>query len=329
MVTGGAGYIGSHTVRQLVDVGHSVVVYDNLSKGHREAVSSKADLVVGDIQDAAKVEAVLREQGIEAVLHFAAFIEVAESVARPDLYLANNFQGSLSLLEGMKRAAVQKLVFSSTAAVYGDPLHVPVSEGHPLAPINPYGQSKVLAEQAIEKACERGDIEAVVLRYFNVAGAAPDGSIGEDHEPESHLIPRLLQAALEGGASAQIYGIDYPTPDGTCVRDYVHVDDLAQAHLLALNAVAPGRCQIFNVGSEAGFSVREVLAACQKVTGKTFPIEEKGRRPGDPPVLIARSEKLRRRLGWRQAYPSIETMIEHAWKWHSKRHREPNKGFKG
>jgi UDP-glucose 4-epimerase len=314
LVTGGAGYIGSHAVRELLSAGHDVTVLDNLSTGHRAAVDPKAHFVQGDMGDAVAVERLLKDRRIEAVLHFAAFIEVGESVQDPDKYYRNNFSNALSLLGSMRAAGVKKIVFSSTAAVYGNPTSIPITEDAPRAPINPYGRSKMMTEMAIEDSSKAYGLGYAILRYFNVAGASPDGKIGEAHEPESHLIPRILMAARDG-KSVGIFGTDYKTPDGTCIRDYVHVVDLVRAHILALEKIEPGRGQIFNLGSENGFSVREVIDACRAATGINIRAEEHPRRPGDPDSLVASSARIRD-LGWRPEYPDLKTIISHAWKWH-------------
>jgi UDP-glucose 4-epimerase len=326
LVAGGAGFIGSHAVRQLLNAGHRVVVLDNLSHGHREAVDdaarglrSEAHWIEGDIADRTRVLRALRDYDIDAVMHFAALIEVGESVTDPAKYYRNNFTGALELMEPMRAAGVRKLVFSSTAAVYGNPVSVPITEDQARAPINPYGRSKLMVEQAIEDFCSAYGLGYAILRYFNVAGAHPDGLLGEAHEPESHLIPRILDVALGRRDVIGIYGTDYPTRDGTCIRDYVHVEDLVEAHLLALDAIEPGRGDAFNMGSEHGFSVREVIDTCTRVTGKAIRTEEHPRRAGDPPMLIASSAKIRRTLGWRPRYPGLDEIVRHAWNWHQLR----------
>ena len=316
LVTGGAGYIGSHTTRKLIDAGHRVLVVDNLSKGHHPAIDPRADFVQANIADEKEMIFLMRKYEIEAILHFAAFIEVGESVEDPYMYYKNNFSAALQLLSAAREAEIKRFVFSSTAACYGMPEKTPIEETAPLLPINPYGRSKMMVELALQDASRAYGLGFCALRYFNVAGAHPEALIGEAHEPESHLIPRILKAALTTGASASIFGTDYPTPDGTCIRDYIHVEDLAAAHVLALEAVQPGDARVYNLGSETGFSVREVLRACEKVTGQSIKIEEKDRRPGDPPVLIASSRKIQSELGWRRQYPDLETIIEHAWNWH-------------
>lgn len=316
LVTGGAGYIGSHAVRELLDSGHQVVVLDDVSNGHEEAVDKRAAFVRGSTEDVDLLVQRMNLHGIEAVMHFAANIEVGESVTDPYKYYENNFSNTIHLLEAMNICGVKKIVFSSTAAVYGDPERTPIEENAPRAPINPYGRSKMMTEMALEDGLRAYGIGYTVLRYFNVAGASPDSSIGEDHKPESHLIPRILTAAREGKA-VKIFGADYPTKDGTCIRDYVHVVDLARAHVMALEKMQEGVGTIYNLGSEKGFSVREVIAACEKVTGRKINVEETARRPGDPAVLVASSGKIRRELGWERKYPDMETIVAHAWNWHT------------
>jgi UDP-glucose 4-epimerase len=318
LVTGGAGYIGSHAVKLLADSGHEITVLDNLSHGHLKAVDSRARFVEGNTGNQNLVTGILKDHKIEAVMHFAANIEVGESVANPGKYYENNFSSALTLLISMRDAGVKKLVFSSTAAVYGNPESTPILETMMRAPINPYGRSKLMTEMAIEDFSKAHGLGFTVLRYFNVAGAAPDASLGEDHQPETHLIPRLLIAARDGKESAKIFGTDYPTRDGTCVRDYVHVMDLAEAHRLSLEALAPGQGNIYNLGSEQGFSVKEVLTTCEKVIGRKIAVEEAERRAGDPAVLVASSEKIRRELNWKPAFADLESIVGHAWAWHQK-----------
>lgn len=317
LVTGGAGYIGSHAVRELCLQGHEVTVVDNLSNGHIEAIDPKARFLKGSTSNYDLLMQVFEDREIEAVMHFAANIEVAESVVDPERYYQNNFANSLQLLRALKNADVGRLVFSSTAAVYGNPEKTPIEESQRRHPINPYGRSKMMTEMAIEDFSNAYGLGYAILRYFNVAGASPDGKLGEDHHPESHLIPRILAAAMDPIKEVKIYGNNYPTFDGTCIRDYVHVVDLARAHVAALYQIKPGVGEIYNLGSEKGFSVREVIAACQKVTGRKLIVQEEDRRPGDPAILIASSKKIRTAVGWIPHYPSIEQIVEDAWRWHS------------
>lgn len=317
LVTGGAGYIGSHAVRDLLMQGHEVVVLDNLSHGHVAAVDERAEFIEGSTSEIRRLMAIFEVHRIDAVMHFAADIEVAESVSDPHKYYQNNFANTLQLLRAMKESSVRKIVFSSTAAVYGDPETVPIEETHPLRPINPYGRSKAMTEAAIEDFSRAYGLGYTILRYFNVAGASPDGALGEDHHPETHLIPRLLAAASGMGEGAKIFGTDYPTADGTCVRDYLHVVDLVRAHALALETMREGEGRIYNLGSENGFSVREVISTCELVTGQKLEVREEPRRPGDPATLIASSRRIRHELGWERKYPDLHTIVSHAWQWHS------------
>lgn len=315
LVTGGAGYIGSHTVRHLLNRGHQVTVLDNLSEGHPAAVPAEC-LHVGDLKDADYLDHLLLIHRIEAVIHFAACAYVGESITDPAKYYKNNLVYSLMLLEHVRRHGIRKFVFSSSCATYGVPHQVPISELEPQQPINPYGQTKLAFERALADYAQAYGIGAVALRYFNAAGAAADGSIGEDHDPETHLIPLVLQVALGQRPRVDIYGTDYPTPDGTCIRDYIHVEDLAAAHALALEQIPPGAWRAYNVGIGQGSSVREVIRLAEKVTSKTIPFQECPRRPGDPPVLIADAQKIRQELGWQPRFPTLQAMIETAWRWH-------------
>ncbi|MDB5038377.1 MAG: UDP-glucose 4-epimerase GalE [Bacteriovoracaceae bacterium] len=321
LVTGGAGYIGSHAHRHLLDKGHAVFVIDDLSHGFSWAIDKRARFYEGNISDSKLVRKILDENKIEAVMHFAAFIEVAESVANPKKYIENNFSNALKLLEIMIEVGVNKFIFSSTAAVYGNPSSIPVLETAKCAPINPYGESKWMLEKALADLATKHPLKYMILRYFNVAGACPKGLLGEAHEPETHLIPRILLAALGEADFVSIFGTDYETFDGTCVRDYVHVEDLADAHHLALLALNQDPSNIYNLGSEKGFSVRQILKACNDVVGKIIPTKEFGRRPGDPPVLVASREKIVRDLKWKPRYSEIEKIVEHAWKWHRSRRK--------
>jgi UDP-glucose 4-epimerase len=312
LVTGGAGYIGSVVAAQLIQGGHEVVVLDDLSTGHADQVPRGAAFVQGDLRSGA---APVLATGIDAVLHFAAKSLVAESVARPALYWEHNLGGTLALLEAMRAAQVGRIVFSSTAAVYGEPESVPIEETAPTRPTNPYGASKLGVDTALAEYARMHGFGAVSLRYFNVAGACREpggGWLGERHDIETHLIPTILSVALAGAGEVAMYGDDYPTPDGTCVRDYIHVADLAQAHLLALSACAAGEHKIFNVGSGSGFSNREVLAACRDVTGRIIPSRMAGRRPGDPAALIASSDRIRAGLNWRPSR-SLTDMVADSW----------------
>jgi UDP-glucose 4-epimerase len=311
LVTGGAGYIGSIVSRLLIEQGHEVVVFDNLERGHREAVAREAKLIVGDLRSPEDPRRALQGGGFDGVLHFAALALVGESVANPGLYYRTNVAGTLNLLEAMVAEGVGRLVFSSTCAVYGQPDEVPIAEGAPPRPQNAYGASKLAADHLIGDFCTAHGLAAVSLRYFNVAGA--HGEAGEHHDPETHLIPNILAVALGASDSVQIFGSDYPTPDGTAVRDYIHVDDLAAAHLLALEHARAGEHLILNLGNGNGFSVREVIDAARRVTGHPIPAREAPRRPGDPPRLVAASDRIRAQLGWAAQKPDLETMIADAW----------------
>jgi UDP-glucose 4-epimerase len=310
LVTGGAGYIGSVVSRQLLEAGHEVVVFDNLERGHRDAVAAQARLVVGDLRDGDAVHAAVAE-GFDGVLHFAALALVGESVSEPELYYHNNVVGSLHLLDAMKSARVPRLVFSSTCAVYGQPDEVPISESAPPRPTNPYGASKLAVDGMIGDYCHAHGLGAVSLRYFNVAGAS--GDAGEDHDPETHLIPNILRTAQGRKPYIEVFGTDYPTPDGTAIRDYIHIEDLSQAHLLALDGTRAGEHRIFNLGTGNGFSVREVIAAAREVTGHEIPVKEAPRRPGDPPMLVAAGALIRSELGWKPDKPELTQMVGDAW----------------
>ncbi|MDP8948688.1 MAG: UDP-glucose 4-epimerase GalE [Actinomycetota bacterium] len=312
LVTGGAGYIGSVVAHQLLQEGHETVVLDNLFKGHEKALPEGARFVKGDLLDAEGIRGALAE-GFDGVLHFAALSLVGESVEEPERYYRNNVCGTLNLLEAMREADVPRLVFSSTAAVYGEPEEVPIPETSPTLPTNPYGGSKLAVDQMIRAVAEARGLAATSLRYFNVAGAS--GRFGEDHHPETHLIPLVLQAASGQRDSVKIFGTDYPTRDGTAVRDYIHVEDLGRAHLLALEAAEPGEHRVYNLGNGAGFSVREVIEAARGVTGRPIEAVEAPRRSGDPAVLVASSDKIRGELGWKPEKPELEAMISDAWDW--------------
>ncbi|KRM87810.1 UDP-glucose 4-epimerase GalE [Lacticaseibacillus thailandensis] len=318
LVLGGAGYIGSHMVDRLVDQGSDVAVVDNLVKGHRAAVRPEARFYKGDVRDKDFMRSVFRQEDIEAVVHFAAFSIVPESMQQPLDYFDNNTAGLISVLEVMNEFNVKRIVFSSTAATYGTPERVPIKETDKQEPINPYGESKLMMEKIMHWSDLAYGIKFVALRYFNVAGAKADGSIGEDHGPETHLVPIVLQVANGQRDKLKIFGSDYDTPDGTNVRDYVHVVDLADAHILALKYLAAGNdSNAFNLGSATGFSNRQILEAARKATGKEIPAEDAPRRPGDPDTLIADSSKARKVLGWKPQYDDIEKIIATAWKWHS------------
>jgi UDP-glucose 4-epimerase len=310
LVTGGAGYIGSIVAQELLNSGHGVTVLDNLERGHRAAVPDGAEMIVADLLDRPAVDATLRI-GFDGVLHFAALALVAESVSHPERYYRTNVGGTLNLLEAMAAAGVPRLVFSSTCAVYGQPDEVPIPETAVPRPINAYGASKLAVDLMIRDFCAAYGLGAVSLRYFNVAGAA-DG-LGEDHDPETHLIPNVLRVALGDVPAVQVYGTDYPTPDGTAVRDYIHIVDLAAAHLLALEGAQEGQHRVFNLGTGTGFSVREVIAAASAVTGVDIPAREAPRRPGDPPMLVAAGELIRSELGWKPEKPELEEMVADAW----------------
>ena len=317
LVCGGAGYIGSHTVYELIEQGHSVVVADNLVKGHKAAVHKDAKLCVGDLRDAEFMDKVFSENKIDAVIDFAAFSLVGESVSEPLKYFDNNVYGTVRLLEAMNRAGVKKIVFSSTAATYGEPESIPISENDRTFPTNPYGESKLTVEKILKWSDRAYGIKYVALRYFNAAGAHISGEIGEDHSPESHLIPIILQAAMGVREKIAIFGTDYDTADGTCVRDYIHVTDLADAHIKALEKLERDNGSgIYNLGNGTGFSVREVIEEAKRVTQRPIKVVEEARRPGDPATLIASSKKAMDELGWKPRYNSLEKIISTAWKWH-------------
>ncbi len=315
LVIGGAGYVGSHTVRALLKQGHEVTVYDNLSRGHRGSVPSDL-LVTGELSDREGLQRLLRHRSIEAVMHFAAFALVGESVAHPAMYYQNNVTATLELLEAMRATGVWRIVFSSTTATYGQPDKIPIAETTLQSPINPYGFTKLVIEHALTDYALAYGFGCAALRYFNAAGASPDGDIGEDHDPESHLIPLVLQTALQQRECIGIFGDDYPTPDGTCIRDYVHVDDLASAHLRALELLEHGTNLQLNLGTGQGHSVMAVIEACRRITGHAIPTKIEARRPGDPAELVADARLAHRVLGWKPAYASIESIVSTAWKWH-------------
>ncbi len=310
-VTGGAGYIGSICVEELLNAGHQVTVFDNLSEGHRAAVDPRARLAEGDLLEPGQILAALRASGAEAVMHFAANALVGECMVNPTKYFRNNVTGGLNLLEAMVACDVRRLVFSSTCATFGTPERVPIDESLPQAPINPYGESKLMFERMLRWYDSIHGLKYVALRYFNAAGASE--RFGEDHRIETHLIPNILKVALGQKESVSVFGTDYPTPDGTCIRDYIHILDLAQAHMLALQVPESA---LYNLGTGGGTSVKEVIAACRQITGREIRVVEEPRRPGDPARLIAASEKIHRELGWTPRFQQIGQIIESAWKWH-------------
>jgi UDP-glucose-4-epimerase GalE len=317
LVTGGAGYIGSHAVRALVDAGHRVAVLDDLSAGHEAAVPPGVPIVTCDMHDTDRVAQALAEHQAEAVMHFAAWLDVGASVANPVGYYHNNVTGTLSVMEAMRRTGVGQFIFSSTCATYGEPTRVPMDESLDTRPINAYGETKLAVERALPHIERAHGIRFIALRYFNAAGAHPDGTIGEDHDPEIHLIPRALQAAT-GGPPLKVFGEDYPTPDGTCLRDYIHVCDLADAHVLALEALKHGAVSaVYNVGTGTPHSVRAVIDTVSRVVGAPVRWEPAPRRPGDPAALYAASDRLQQALGWRPRHPHLEAIVEHAWRWHA------------
>ncbi|KGF72870.1 UDP-galactose-4-epimerase [Neosynechococcus sphagnicola sy1] len=323
LVTGGAGYIGSHAVLALQRAGYGVVILDNLVYGHRDLVASvlKVPLIVGDTCDRPLLDQIFANYSIAAVMHFAAYTYVGESVTDPAKYYRNNVLGTLTLLEAMQAAAVDHFVFSSTCATYGLPQTIPLTEAHPQQPINPYGRSKLMVEQMLADFDRAYGLQSVYFRYFNAAGADPSGCLGEDHQPETHLIPLVLLTALGKRERVTIFGTDYPTPDGTCIRDYIHVSDLATAHILGLEYLLQGGATTaFNLGNGSGFSVRQVIDTAQQVTGREIPVQYSDRRAGDPPVLIGSSHKASTVLGWVPRFPELADIIAHAWNWHQQRH---------
>ncbi len=323
LVTGGAGYIGSHTVLALKQAGYEVLILDNLVYGHRDLVEQvlKVELIQGDTADRNLLDKLFKSHNVTAVMHFSAYAYVGESVSDPAKYYRNNVIGTITLLEAMLAADVKKFVFSSTCATYGVPEIVPIPEDHPQNPINPYGATKLMVERILSDFNQAYDLKSVRFRYFNAAGADPSGLLGEDHNPETHLIPLVLQTALGKRESISIFGTDYPTDDGTCVRDYIHVTDLADAHVLGLEYLLKGGdSDFFNLGNAKGFSVKEVIETARLVTGKEIKAVECDRRPGDPPALIGSAEKARKILGWQPQYTSLKDIMIHAWEWHQKRH---------
>jgi UDP-glucose 4-epimerase len=319
LVVGGAGYVGSHLVRQLVQTQIPVLVLDNLVYGHRESVK-EAELIVGDMEDTPLLEKIFSAHPVEAVMHFAAYCYVGESVTDPAKYYQNNVASTLNLLKAMNRFRVKKFIFSSTCATYGVPQKLPLTEDHPQNPINPYGATKLMVERMLSDFDVAYGLKSISFRYFNAAGADPAGDIGEWHEPETHLIPLVLGVAVGRRESVQIYGTDYPTPDGTCIRDYIHVNDLAQAHILGLKHLLGGNSsEAFNLGNGNGFSVREVIQTAERVTGRRIKVVETSRRPGDPPVLVGSSDKAKQVLGWQPQFPSLKDIVGTAWNWHQGR----------
>jgi len=315
LVTGGAGYIGSHVVKGLRLQGHQLIIYDNLQTGHRKAVKDGL-FIQGDLANEEKLKETFYSNPISAIMHFAADCLVSESMKSPLKYFNNNVINSLQLLEIAEEFNIDNFVFSSSATVYGEPESIPILETHPCVPVNFYGETKWIFERVLQSRHHLKKINYISLRYFNAAGADPEGKLGEDHSPETHLIPLVLKAAL-GGDSIPIYGTDYNTPDGTCIRDYIHVEDLAQAHILALDRLENGgTSEIYNLGNGNGYSVKEVIDTARRVTGKMIFSTERSRRPGDPARLVASSEKIRKQLGWSPKYPDLEMMIETAWRWH-------------
>ncbi len=315
-VTGGAGYVGSHCLRELTSHGHEVVVYDNLSEGHRAAIAPGVEFIHGDLSDPALLSDVLSSRTFDAVIHFAASAYVGVSVTEPLKYYRNNTANTLLLLELMQEYGIRKLVFSSTCATYGEPDRVPMTEETQQRPINPYGRSKLAVEWMLRDSAHAWGLGACALRYFNACGAAADGSIGEDHQPETHLIPLVVFAALGRLGHVKVFGTDYPTPDGTCIRDYIHVEDLASAHRLAIESVQPGNFAAYNLGTGRGYSVREVIAATERVTGRRVPVEESPRRPGDPPQLVADAINVHAALGWKARWTDIDEIVRSASRWH-------------
>ena len=317
LVTGGAGYIGSHTVRALLGEGHQVVIVDNLIKGHREAIPSEAIFVEGDIKNQELLINVMDKYDINGIIHLAAHSLVGESMEKPGKYYFNNFCNGIGLLEAMIKCEVKNIVFSSTAAVYGEPEEIPINEEHTVNPTNVYGESKLFFEKSLERYSDIYDINYFSLRYFNAAGADPSGEIGEAHDPETHLIPIVLQKVIGERDEFYIFGDEYNTRDGSCIRDYIHVNDLADAHILALKALADGKeSEVFNLGNGQGYSVKEVVKKVEEVTDKKIEAEIGQPRPGDPAKLVASAEKIKRELGWNPCYPELETIIKTAWEWH-------------
>lgn len=323
LVTGGGGYIGSHTVKLLTQAGYDVIIVDNLVYGHQDLVETvlNVKLIIGDLGDRQLLDTIFQEYHITAVIHFAAYTYVGESVTNPAKYYRNNVASSLNLLEAMQSAGVKNIVFSSTCATYGTPQKIPLTEDHPQHPINPYGTSKLMVEMMLKDFSNAYNLNFVAFRYFNAAGADMTGKLGEDHNPETHLIPLVLLTALGKRDAITIFGTDYPTEDGTCIRDYIHVEDLSSAHILGLEYLLNGgKSDFFNLGNGNGFSVKEVIETAQKITGIEIKIIIGDRRLGDPPILVGSSQKAQKILNWQPKYPDLETIISHAWLWHQNRH---------
>ncbi|MFO0937287.1 MAG: UDP-glucose 4-epimerase GalE [Gemmataceae bacterium] len=318
LVTGGAGYIGSHTVKLLLAKGHTVTVFDSLIYGHRQAVPEGVNFIQGDLRDIDMLDHAMVVNRIEAVIHFAALAYVGESVTNPSKYYVNNLVYTANLIDRIRKLDIKKFVFSSTCATYGIPASVPIDESFPQNPVNPYGNTKLAIERMLSDYCRPYGISATALRYFNASGAAADGSLGEDHTPETHLIPLVLDVALGLRPHVEIFGTDYPTPDGTCIRDYIHVEDLASAHLLALEKMTPGEYRALNIGTGKGYSVRDVITTAELVTGSSIKTVESARRAGDPPALVASGDKARKELGWAPQYVDLKRIIETAWNWRRK-----------
>jgi UDP-glucose 4-epimerase len=327
LVVGGAGYIGSHMTKMLLDEGHEAVVLDNLSTGHRDAVPART-LLKGDLSQRILLDRILSTRNFDGVMHFASSMQVSESVAHPEKYYWNNVANTLHLLDAMARRRLARIVFSSTTAIYGEPRYLPIDETHPKNPLNPYGRSKWMVEQILGDYERAYGIRHVSLRYFNAAGADPSGTLGERHRPETHLLPRVLQTAAGRLSAIEIFGTDYPTPDGSCLRDYVHVTDLCQAHLLAMmHLVEGGRSRSYNIGSGRSYSVKEVIDAAARITGREIPVKEGARREGDPARLFADATMARRELGWQPAYSELDTIVAHAWAWEGARsHPDSGRG---
>lgn len=318
LVTGGAGYIGSHTVMALLEQGYNTITFDNLSEGHRESVTG-GEFFKGDLSDPEALREVFSTHSIDGVVHFASKCYVGESMENPQKYYYENVVNGLNLLKIMMEYGVKNIIFSSSAATYGNPHHIPITEEHPASPINTYGETKLIIEKILRDYDRAYGLKYISLRYFNAAGADPKGRIGENHEPETHLIPLVLDAAMGIRENIQIFGTDYDTEDGTCVRDYIHILDLAEAHILGLKKLfSGGKSGVYNLGTGNGNSVREIIEVAERVTGKKIPVKETPRRPGDPPALIASSKKAKKELGWKPAYEDINLIIETAWKWHKK-----------